>query len=300
MLRLGIVDFDPSHVVQFTRRLNHIGIEEEQWVDGAKVVVGYAGTSAIAPQETVDNYTKILSEELGVELVSHPEEIIGNVDAVLIESVDGSVHLDRARPFIEAGLPVYIDKPFACCLGDAKELVALAAAKKVPLFSSSSLRYALEITDLKTHETEPGSIVGVDTYGPASLHPRNPGFFHYGIHGVEPLYALMGPGCESVWSVSDAGTDVVIGRWKDGRLGTVRGTRRGAHSYGFTAFCEKSVVARTMNTNYIYRELLKRIVTMFETGRPPIDLSETLEIVAFIEAAITSAQKEGMRVPVNI
>ncbi|MBM3238417.1 gfo/Idh/MocA family oxidoreductase [Candidatus Poribacteria bacterium] len=294
MIKLGILDFDTSHVVAFTQRLNHIGVPEDQWVDGAKIVVGCPGESIMSP-ERIPEHTKAM-KECGVELVDKPEDIIGKVDGVLVESVDGSVHYERAKPFIEAGLPTYIDKPFACSLKDAKALAELGEKKGVPLFSSSSLRYALEVVALKAKEGEIGKVVGADTYTPASLHPRNPGLFNYGIHGVEPLYALMGPGCESVRSVSTAGVDVVTGLWKDGRVGTVRGIRAGSGGFGFTAFCEKSIQSATINAGYIYRELLKRIVEMFKTGKPPVDISETVEIIAFIEAANKSGKQGGEKV----
>lgn len=294
MIRLGVLDFDTSHVAAFTQRLNHIDVVEEQWVDGAKVVIGCPGESVLSP-ERIPGFAEKL-KEYGVPLVDKPEEIIGKVDAVLIESVDGSVHYDRAKPFIEAGLPTFVDKPFTCSLEHAKALFDLADQKDVPLFSSSSLRYALAVQELKAQEDQIGKVVGADAYSPASLHPRNPGLFHYGIHGVETLYALMGAGCEAVWSAKTDGTDLVTGIWKDGRIGTVRGIRKGAGGYGFTAFCEKGIKQLSIDARYIYRELLKRIVKTFETGKPPIEPSETIEIVAFIEAAIRSENNDGSKV----
>lgn len=293
MIRLGIVDFDSSHSVEFTKRLSHKGVPEEQWVEGAQIVAGCVLPSAITEQARVDGFVKTFTQDLGLPLVTRPEELLGKIDGVLIEAVDGSVHLERARPFLEAGIPTYIDKPFACSVREARELIDLAEKKKVPLFSSSSLRYAPEVVTFKNNEFQTGAVVGCDAYSPASTHPRNPGLFHYGIHGVETLYAVMGPGCETVWAVSEPGTDVVTGRWKDGRVGTLRGTRAGSHSYGFTAFGEKKVAPVTIGTQYIYRELLKKIVQMFQTGRSPLDIRETLEIVAFIEAANRSGKEKG-------
>jgi predicted dehydrogenase len=192
-------------------------------------------------------------------------------------------------------MPTFIDKPFTCSLAKAKVLSRLAIKKKAPLFSSSSLRYAIEIQRLKSSIAEVGSIVGADAYSPASLHPANPGLFHYGIHAVETLYALMGPGCKSVWCVYDESCEVVTGLWLDGRIGVVRGTRRGPHGYGFTAFCEKQVVSAQINTTFIYRELLNQMVKMFQTGRAPLNIAETIEIVAFIEAALDSAKNYGRK-----
>lgn len=293
MIRLGVVDFDSSHSVEFTKRLNHKLIGQEQWVDGAQVVVGCVLPSAITEPEKVEGYVKTFRDELGLPLVSRPEEMIGKIDGVLIEAVDGSVHLERARPFLAAGIPTFVDKPFTCSVEDARELVRLAARKKTPLFTGSSLRYAPELVNFMNSENVTGKVLGCDVYSPASTHPRNPGLFHYGIHGVEMLYSVMGPGCHSVWCISDPGAESVVGKWKDGRIGTLRGTRAGASSYGFTAFCEKRVAPVAVGTQFIYRELLKKIVEMFKTGRSPVDPEISLEMVAFMEGALHSAKKGG-------
>lgn len=298
MIRLGLVDFDTSHAVEFTKRLNHVDIAEDQWVEGARVVAGVPGTSQISP-ERIPEYTAKM-KEYGVPLFDDPAELFGKIDAVMIEAVDGSVHLERARPFLERGMPTYVDKPFACSLADAKAMVDLAHRTHAPLMSSSSLRYAPEVVDAQGGTDATGPIVGVATYGPAPTHPRNPGLFHYGIHPVEILFTLMGAGCRRVVALSAEGADVVTGSWSDGRLASVRGIRKGRADYGFTVFGEKGVATLGVGTQFIYRELLKNVVSMFETSKPPIDLRETLEIVAFIEAANRSMGSNGEPVEVTV
>jgi virulence factor len=302
MLRLGIVDFDSSHSVEFTKRLNHQLVGEDQWVEGARVVAGCVLPSAVAEQSRVEGFVRTFTRELGLPLVDRPEELLGQVDGVLIEAVDGSVHLERARPFLEAGIPTFVDKPFACSLEDAREMFALAQRSGAPLFSCSSLRYAPEVAAAAGPEAlaAEGAVLGCDACSPASTHPRNPGLFHYGVHGVETLFTLMGPGCETVWCVSEPGAEVVLGRWSDGRLGTLRGTRAGAGAYAFTAFREKRVSAVSVSTNFIYRELLKQIVEMMRTGTPPIEPRVTLEIVAFMQAALHSAAESGAPRPLGV
>ncbi len=292
VIRIGLVGFDTSHVVQFTMRLNQVGIEEEQWVEGAKIVAGFPGTSKITDEDTVAEYTETVVG-YGVEPVDAPEELIGQVDAVMVEFQSGSVHLEYARPFLEAGLPVFVDKPFTCSVADARELAELAAENDVPVFSSSSLRYALEIQQLKAEQAQTGEILGAMAYSPASLHPENPGLFHYGIHAVETMYALMGQGCQEVWCTYEAGAEVVVGRWEDERIGSIRGTRAGTHGYGFTVWCENEMRGCQIDASVIYRELLKQIVGMFESGNAPLNIEESIEIVAFIEAAAKSAQFDG-------
>lgn len=290
MIRLGLLDFDTSHAVEFTKRLNHVDIAEAQWVDGAKVVIGCPGESKLSP-ERIPGYTAQM-KKYEVPLVEKPADMIGKVDGMLIEAVDGSVHLERARPFLEAGIPCYVDKPFACSVADAKAMVALAERKKLPIFSSSSLRYATEVVNY-VEDAKHGKVLGASVFGPASLHERNPGLFHYGIHAVEILYTLMGPGCERVTCTHTKDTDVATGTWKDGRVATVRGNRAGGSAYGFTGFAEKGSQSFAVGTGVIYRELLKKLVEMFKSGKAPVPATTMIEIVAFIEAANKSGANHG-------
>jgi predicted dehydrogenase len=290
MIRLGVLDFDTSHVVEFTKRINHVGIKEDQWVDGAKVVIGFPGESKIMP-ERIPEYTKQM-KDFGVPLVEKPEEMIGKVDGMLIESQEGTPHYERAKPFLEAGIPCYIDKPFTCSVDHARKIIDLAEQKRVPVFSSSSLRYAPELVAFMKDEKK-GKVLGALAYGPASEHERNPGLFHYGIHAVEILYTLMGPGCDRVSCVYEKGAEVTTGHWKDGRLASVRGIRTGAGAYGAIAFTDKGALPVPIGTAFIYRELCKKIVEMFATGKSPLDPHVTLEIVAFIEASRKSAMNHG-------
>jgi hypothetical protein len=296
MIRLGMLDFDTSHAVEFTKRLNRKGIARDQWVEGAEVVVACPGGSRMSP-ERIPGYIKEM-KKLGVPLVEKPTDMIGKVDGMLIESLEGGVHYDRARPFLDAGIPCFIDKPFTCSVADARKIAALSARKKAPVFSSSSLRFAPELVAFND-DARNGKVLGVFSYGPAPYFesksdvPSNPGLFHYGIHAVEILYAVMGPGCTRVHCHHEKNVDVVVGQWKDGRLATVRGIRAGASGYGFLAFSDEGIKHVTLGTRYIYRELCKQIVSFFQTKKPPIELTTTIEMMAFMELALKSAGNHG-------
>src|SRR3954463_12307818 len=164
MIKLGILDFDTSHCVEFTKRLNHVGKDQEQFVEGAQIVVGCPGESKLSP-ERVEGFTEQM-KKFGVPLVDKPADMIGKVDGMLIEAVDGTVHYERARPFLEAGIPCYVDKPFTCSVEDAKKIADLSAKKKLPVFSSSSLRYAPEVVEYVADEKH-GKVKGCVVYGPA-------------------------------------------------------------------------------------------------------------------------------------
>ncbi len=289
-IRIGIIGTDTSHVPAFTQMLNDTSRADH--VPGARIVAAFKGGSADveSSRTRVDKFAAEIKEKWGVELVNSIEELCQKVDAVLIESVDGRPHLEQIRPVLKAKKPVFLDKPFAGSLQDAKEIVRLAKAAGVPFFSSSSLRFVPDIQELKRNPNL-GDLIGAIAYSPSPTEPHHPDLFWYGIHGVETLYTLMGPGCESVTRTNSPGADVVTGRWKDGRIGTFRGIRDGKQTYGAVAFGSKAVLIKEPKTSY--RELLIEIVKFFQTRVPPITPEETLEIMAFMEAADVSKKRNG-------
>ena len=297
MLRLGIVDFDSSHSIEFTRRFNHVGVDADQCVDGARVVMGCPRESQMSP-ERVPGFTEQV-RSCDVEIVETPEAMIGQIDAVLVLSVCGSDHLSGAKPFLEAGIPTYIDKPFACTLSDAEQMLRLADDRNTLLYHSSALPFSAELIEFRQRQKLYGPVHGAIAYGPAKREDGNPGLFHYGIHSVALLFELMGTGCESVSNEFSDAAEVVTGRWPDGRIGTLRGNRTGATSYGFLAFCENGVVHRTVSTRYAYRNFCRSLVQAFQTGLPPVTHERNLEEVRFILAAMKSEQEGGSRVALN-
>src|SRR5262249_24697594 len=156
----------------------------------------------------------------------------------------------------------------------------LAKQAGVPWFSSSSLRFGEIATTLKSHDN-----LGVTVWGPGPLEEHHHlDLSWYAIHPIELLYTLMGPGCEEVIRITTPGADVVVGRWKDGRFGTVRALRPYS-GYGAVVFRPKEVVQSNPKAASGYRPLLLEIVKFFETKQPPVSNEETLEIFAFMDAA---------------
>lgn len=297
MLRLGIVDFDSSHCVEFTRRFNRVGLSPDQYVEGARVVAGWPGTSEMAPHR-IDGFRDQVAAA-GVELVDAPEELIGRIDAVLILSLCGSAHLQRVRPFLEGGVPAFVDKPFACSLEDAEGIVGLARRTGTLLLHASALRFSSSLTALRAQRERAGALLGLISYGPAKRDPFNPGLLHYGIHAAEVLYSLMGTGCESVACTWSEGAEVVTGRWSDGRLASLRGSRYGGTAYGIVAFCEQGVLAQPISTYDAYTNCCREIVQAFVAGRPLVPYEEILEVTRFALAALASEESGGIPVPLR-
>jgi hypothetical protein len=291
-IRVGIIGTDTSHVTAFTRLLNDKN--DPNHVPGARVVAAFKGGSpdVEASRTRIDRFAAELADKWGVEFVDSIEELCEKVDAVLLESVDGRPHLSQVRPVFKAKKPVFIDKPFTASYADAREIVRLARESKVPFFSTSSLRFVADVQTLRNSGAH-GGIQGAFTFGPENLEPHHPDLFWYGIHAVEMLYTLLGSGCEQVTRVKTDSGDTVVGRWKDGRIGTMRGLIQGKQDYGAVAFGMKAVLATPVPMKSDYRGLLVEIVKFFRSGVPPVQPEETLEIIAFMEAAELSKVRGG-------
>jgi len=231
-----------------------------------------------------------------VEIVQSVEELLTKVDVVLLETNDGRLHLEQALKVIKAGKPMFIDKPIAASLVDAIAIFNAAKAAKVPIFSSSSLRFTPTVQDVILNN-KVGKVLGAEAYSPMKLETTHPDLFWYGIHGVEILFTLMGTGCKQVSRIHSLDNDVVVGIWDDNRIGTFRGIQVGKQDYGGTVFGEKGVVH--VGPYVGYNPLLLKIVDFFETLIPPVSEKETLEIYAFMEAADESKNHGGAIVSVD-
>src|SRR5262247_1539824 len=156
-LRAGMIGLDTSHVPAFAKLFN--GPKATGDLAGIKIVAGYpGGTDIPASRDRVKGFTEQL-RGMGIEIVDTIPQLLEKVDVVLLESVDGRIHLQEAVPVIKAGKPLFIDKPAAGSLADAIAIYELARKHDVPCFSSSSLRFAPGIQELLKNE-KLGTIVG--------------------------------------------------------------------------------------------------------------------------------------------
>jgi len=288
-IKVGIIGVDTSHAAEFTKIFNDPKATGD--LAGMKVVAAFPGGSP----DLADNAKKITEntaklKELGLEIVDSVEALVSKVDVVLVESVDGRPHLQQVIPVLKAKKKVFVDKPVGGTLADSLEIFRLAKEQDVPIFSSSALRYCTGIAAART-DPKFGDILGCDAFSPCSLEEHHPDLYWYGIHGVEALYTVMGPGCVSVSRTQTKDSEMVVGTWKDGRIGTFRGMRSGKHDYGATVFGSKAIGPTGGFTGY--QGLVVEIAKFFKTGKSPVSADETIEIYAFMEAADQSKREGG-------
>lgn len=298
-IKFGLIGLDTSHVVVFSDTFNNA--EGKQFLPGARVVAAWPGGSPDLHSSIsrVPGYTAELRDKFGVRIAESIEDVVAASDAILLTSLDGRVHREQFARVAAAGpgKPVFLDKPFALTEADARAIFATAKAHDVPLFSSSSLRFTGALTRVVTPETK-SAVKGADFHGPVALEPTNPGFFWYGIHAVEMLYATMGRGCARVRCVTTEPYDLITAVWADGRIGCVRGNRTGNYGYHGLVHFEKNSVHVNVQTETkgFFTCLAEAILEFVRTRKAPVEPEETIELIRLIEAANESRANGGREV----
>lgn len=289
MVRIGIIGLS-VHSEAYTSIINSANGPGD--LEGCKVVALYEPPVSqdvrFSPQQ-IEKFSETIRKH-GVKIVDSMESLLKISDAVMVLSNDGRPHLRETLPALKRKIPVYIDKPLADNFEGVQAIFKASKDWNVPVFSCSPLRFGEDFqTGIRTGKF--GSILGGETYGPAPLQEAHVDLFWDGIHGVELLYTIMGSGCQTVQQLKSGDEDVVIGTWRDGRIGIFRGIRKGKAGFGGRAFGTAGVAH--MDRFGGYKPLVVEIVKFFKTGISPVEDEETIEIYAFMEAARRSQMMGG-------
>lgn len=234
---------------------------------------------------------KVARADFIPNVVDKPQDVIGQVDAVVIPTDRGWEHVDRARPFIEAGLPMFIDKPLVDSEEHLRQFVQWQSSGKA-LMTSSCMRYSKEYAACRDKFGELGELRLI-TMTMAKSWER------YGIHALEGVYPLLATGgWESVANTGTenanivhahhaSGVEVVIANIMDlyGAFGCINlyGTK-GWHGVQFK------------DTFTAFKAQLVAFVDYLRTGRLPFPFSETIELMKIIIAGIRSRKENGRAV----
>ena len=296
-LRIGIISCDTSHCTAFAEAFNNA--QGKSYVPGGKIVAAFKGGSPDVQSSAsrVEGIAKALREKYGVRIYDTIEELCANVDAVLLESVDGRPHLAQVKPVLAAHKPVFVDKPCAGSLADAIEIFRLAKEAGVPIFSSSSLRFAKDTQAV--HRGAIGKVSYAETTSPLELESHHPELFWYGVHGVESLFTVMGTGCETVKrGVGTNGLVIVTGTWSGGRTGIYREEKQQNYNANYHGIAKGEKGEAKVGSFDGYAPLDEAIMKFFQTGVAPVAPEETIEIMAFMEAAQASKDANGATIKI--
>ncbi|HEV3383841.1 MAG TPA: Gfo/Idh/MocA family oxidoreductase [Gemmata sp.] len=308
-VKIGIIGLDNYQALDFTTQFHNPKAPVE--LQGIRVIAAFAGGSPDI-EESVQSLPKWVEgmKKQGVEIYDSIAQVVEKSDAILIMSLDGRTHLKDFKAVMKSGKPVYIGRPMATSLADVVAMFDLAKENKVPLFSCSQHRFVPGFSGMRNHP-EVGQVLGCDVWGGCPEDPLHPGTIWKAVHGVETLYTIMGPGCTSVARASTTETELVTGVWKDGKIGTYRGIRKGAVGYRAMVFGDKGIspsgdYGYDVPTKWVaphgeymgYKGVAIEIAKFARTGKPPVSPDETIEIFAFMEAAHKSEAHDG--VPVKL
>ncbi|MDB5388710.1 MAG: hypothetical protein JWM11_4356 [Planctomycetaceae bacterium] len=320
-IRIGILGIDNFGSVAYTEFLNRP--RAEGVFAGVRVVAAYpigsdnypdsANLAAMWKKQLLEMYQKPADPKDAVppiEMVDSVDELLKRVDAVMIFSMDGRLHLPQATAVLKAHKPLFISRPLASSAADAVAILKLAEEMKTPCWSSSQHRYSGGFSGMRNHP-EVGKVIGCDVYGGYSVKAPEADKFTQAIHSLETLVTIMGPGIKQVSCTSTPTTESITAVWNDGRVGTYRGIKEGAVKYSATVFGDKGVstagiyghgvpvngVVPTHDKYVGYEGLATEIAKFFKSGQVPVTAAETLEIFAVMQAAEESKAKNGAPVP---
>jgi predicted dehydrogenase len=218
--------------------------------------------------------------------------VIGHVDAVIISTDDGDDHIRRTRPFIEAGLPVFVDKPMATNIADLRQFVQWHQAGAT-ILSTSGMRYAPAMRLSDEQRTHLGDLRWITSFTCKTWE-------RYGIHALEAVEPLLGPGFQTVQALSDAGGDVMHLTHKSGVRTTIGalhdayGSFGAVHLYG----TKGQLPLRLDDTYSAFRSQLVAFIDMLRTGNRPLPFDETVELMAIIIAGRRSRGQNGATISI--
>ena len=221
-------------------------------------------------------------------IVPRAADLIGNVDAILIPTDIGSEHLDRARPFITAGLPIFIDKPLTDRLPHLAEFQNLVDSG-YPIMAGSAMRYSQRFAELRECLPQVGTL--------RVIHMTMcKDWARYGIHALEAIYPMLKPGgWGSVRNVGrkghaiihlthESGVDVMLNVVEDmyGSMGFM--AAHGTHG---------TITAKFDDAFHSFKSQLGGFVSFLKTGRRPYPFIETAELTLMVIAGIMSLARDG-------
>ncbi|MFH0964181.1 MAG: Gfo/Idh/MocA family oxidoreductase [Planctomycetota bacterium] len=286
MLRVGIIGAENSHALAISTILN-----VKKKMPGARAVAIWGETRKLAKERARDGQIP--------RIVKNPAEMLGDVDVVMIDHRHGKYHLPAARPFLEARVPLFIDKPFACNAGEARRFLAEARRRRVPVTSFSVVRLYQGTQALAKEIRKQGRLVALSLTGPCDIRSKYGGVFFYGIHQVEVALELMGTDVREVKATRHHGNAIATLAFGSGALASLQFLKDAAYKFQATAACEKAVFSAPIEAdNDPYLLGTRTWLTMARTGKMPYTFEELLAPVA-VMAAIERSIRTGRAVRVG-
>ena len=279
-VRIGIIGAENSHSVGFGRIFN---IDKK--FPGVEVAMIWGETDEFAQR----------SAEKGAipKIVKDPQEMLGKVDALIVDHRHPKYHVDAAWPFVEAGIPTFVDKPFSYRVGKGRDLLLLAEKTGTPITSLSSVGYGTAVDDMADQVKAMGDKVGnFVVTGPMSVNSRYGNIFFYGVHTVERMLKLFGYDVRQVRCTRNGGNAKFEVEFDSGRLGTIIMVPETWEQFVTTEEGMKEIKPSPGSIDDSHLDMYGAIVKMFQTGEEPRTHESILQAIAVLEAMERSSMSE--------
>ena len=285
MFRIGIIGTENSHATDLARRIN---LPDES----GKYTYPDCRVTLVWGHYPEDN--ERIARDFDCKVASGIDEMVANVDAVLVNARDGKFHAEFARPFIEAGKPAFVDKPFTVDVDEARELIELAKKKGVPLCGGSTLKYADAVEELKAGRAESGDkVLGGSVYAPVQMESEYSGFFFYSPHLAEMTLEIFGYAPKSVTAVKNKSGVCATVDYGDFCVANHFGS--GAADYCASVYSADGSDVRKIDLSMIGAKNCAAFVNMLRTGCMPRTYEELLAPVVYLNA-VKKAYETGEKV----
>ncbi len=271
-IRIGIIGAENSHTAQFGKLFN-----VEKKFPGVEVKYVWGET---------EKFAKIAMEKGNIpNMVKDPKEMLGKIDALIVDHRHGKFHLEAATPFIKEGVPTFIDKPFCYRLTEGKKFLELATKVGTPVTSYSSIAHSYETLDIKRQVETMEGIDQVVRYGPLKLDSEYGGIFFYGAHIIQPLMYIFGEDVVKVRVNNNGKNSSASLIYENEMLATLISTTK---KYGWETHVETKDGIVKLKATQEYKEKMPKnyldMVNMFKTGVEPRSHNSILRGVAVLEA----------------
>lgn len=286
-MKIGIIGSDNSHAAAFAKAIN---VDRLTGFEGIQI-------SHIWGMNAEETQDKVLKGNIRY-VVLNPADMLNHIDAVLIVLRHGGLHLEHARPFLEARMPIFIDKPLTCSTGDARKILELAEKNQVPLTSFSMVRYDSAIQNLKQNLPGPGKSLTGDVAGVITPNVNEyGGMIFYGIHTTELMLEIFGYGVEKIYAIHRNENTIAIASYPQAIV-TMHFMGQSAYLFCVTVHGKEKSIYQPADVGDYLPQSLKRIVDLFRTRKMHLSPAQLFEPVA-IHEAIDSSLRQAREVEVE-
>ena len=282
-MRIGIIGAENSHTAAIAKTIN-----VDKLVSGVSVDYVWGETPVFARDAATKG---------GIpNIVKKPREMMGKIDALIVDHRHPKYHLPAALPFVRRGIPTFIDKPFCYRSEQGKAFIAEAKKAGAPITSFSVLphqrtfmRFVRKIQDL-------GKIVAAGTSGASDLKSKYGGVFFYGIHQVDMALVAFGYNVKAAGIVKNGKGNCGQLIYDDGKIVTLDLITAGSPGFGIRAIGEKGIESVQVKMDKVpYLTGIRTFVKMFRTGVEPIPHEHMLmpvQVLETLERSVKSGQIE--------